>query len=411
MMIRYHCRERCFLGIRSRSHVREAGCFAFGQSFSKAPFFYVAYVLWLAVAILNTSDLANAIGRSNVVYYLVPFLLLIHELCDLELTRRDLAALAILVFLNIQTYLWGGNDLLALSLFVYCGRRIDFRSIAQVTIVVQVLMTAFVIVAWGFGLLDNTVNTRQDGQVRHSLGFSYVTYLSYVLLNVVLLRIYLTRGNMSYAELAFLALLDLLTLALTDARNGCGLIFLALALVFIFKGKSLRLDRYAISRWCLTYSFVIFAGAFTMLAVFYVEGGPLAPVDSFFSRRLFITNSALMEYGYPILGGTPWSLVEDGVTIDSSYVRVVFEHGLVALVVALAAMTRLQQIAFAKGDYWLMLCLFFVAAHSVFDAQLISLQHTTFLLLIGPWIIAKGQRVKHGARMRSSHGLLEREAV
>ena len=387
MDVRYRYRERDFLTAYVRAHDRAMGCFAFGRSVSRAPFFYIAYILWLAVAILNTSDFASLIGRSNVVYYLVPFLLLIHELCRFELTRRDLVALAVLVVLNVQTYVWGGNDLFALSLFVYCGRRIDFASIAKVTIVVQSLITAFVIMSWGFGLVENTVDMRLDGQVRHSLGFSYVTYLSYVLLNVVLLRMYLTRGDMSYAELAFLAFLNVLTLALTDARNGCGLIFIALGLAFLLRGKSLRLDRHAVVRWLLTYSLVIFAAIFIVLSVFYVEGGPLASLDAFFSRRLFITNEAIAEYGIPLVGGTEWSLVESGTTIDSSYLRVVFEHGFVMLVVVLVVMTRLQQIAFMRGDYWLMLCLFFVAAHSMFDAQLISLQHNTFLLLIGPWLI------------------------
>ncbi|KAB5604162.1 hypothetical protein [Bifidobacterium jacchi] len=353
--------------------------------FKEYPFFFCGYSLWLVVAVLNTSSFVDVFGHNNFLYYVSVLLFLFQEFIFIKyITLIDVLFAACLCFFNIQTYLIGHEDLLAFSILLYCGRRVSFKCIAKCTILIQSVVSFIVISSSLIGFIPSTVNVRDNGVIRYSLGFSYVTYPSYVFLNIVLLWLYIRKASVTYIELSVFTFLNSALLIITNARNACGLIFFALFWAVILKLYSKYTFPLLVKR-LFVYSFSFFAFAYTVIVVLYLyfrENIVLQIINKFFSSRLDYSSFAIKHFGVPIIGGYSKNLVDNGLTLDSSYFRLVYDHGLIFMLTVIILYTLLMKKATEDNDNWLILALFIIASHSVFDAQLISFQHNTFLFLL-----------------------------
>lgn len=354
-------------------------------SLREAPYFTLAYVLWLTVATLKLTVLGSSLGHGNLFYALSFLLFFLHEAVTVRnWSRNELLLLLALLFFNIQTYLFGHDELIAFSILLFCGRKIHFKEIAWLTVVVQTCILVLFSVLSRIGLVPSMTAGRPDGTIRQSLGFAYVTYPSYLLLNIILLWIYLRKTKTTIYELVALLVMDVYMFFVTDARNGCALIAVALCGTFFIKLFGVK---YNLPRWVLKifqFDFVIAAVSFLLLSIVYLiyPHSWMLRIDAFFSKRLEYTSAALSEYGFPIIGGTHKNLASSGLVIDSSYMRIVYDYGFLFLVALLAMFTLLQKKAIMQRDNWLVFVLFFVAVHSVFDAQLSTFQCNTFLFLL-----------------------------
>jgi hypothetical protein len=356
-------------------------------TYQQAPLFYIGYVLWFVIALLNTTTFSTYLGHVTILYSLIPCIMLIHEFANLRsLSLNEVLFVILLVVLNIQTYYFGQNNLLAFSIILFCGRKISFREIAKLTIILQIVVVSFIIPLSLSGLISNVTNVRLDGTLRQAFGFQYVTYLSYTFLNIVLLWIYLKKSKIDVFQILVLGLTNTLIFVFTDARNGCFLVYAALFIACIFKYLRGNGSMTRLISSVLQYDFIIYTGITVALlfATKVLSGTSIySALDSFGSSRLTYSSYAFEHFGFPIIGGTSIDLASAGLILDSSYLRIIYDHGFVVLIFVLFLITCLQRAAFKLHDYLLLALLFIVATHSFFDAQLISFQQNTFLFLLG----------------------------
>lgn len=240
-------------------------------SLREAPYFTLAYVLWLTVATLKLTVLGSSLGHGNLFYALSFLLFFLHEVVTVRnWNQNELLLLLALLFFNIQTYLFGHDELIAFSILLFCGRKIHFKEIAWLTVVVQTCILVLFSVLSRIGLVPSMTAGRPDGTIRQSLGFAYVTYPSYLLLNIILLWIYLRKTKTTIYELVVLLVMDVYMFFVTDARNGCALIAVALCGTFFIK---LFGTKYNLPRWVLKifqFDFVIAAVSFLLLSIVYL---------------------------------------------------------------------------------------------------------------------------------------------
>lgn len=381
-----------------------------GLTVFEAPYFFAGYAIWLIVAILNTTTLSAYFGHVNILYAIVPVFFLLHEIFTVrEHTTGELVFAVILIFLNLQTFLFGNNDLFAFSMLLFCGRRVAFSEIAKVTVILQTVTTILIVTLSSLGLIDNVSNIRADGTTRISLGFAYVTFLSYIFLNIVLLWVWLRNKSMRFSEYLLLGICDTVVFYYTDARNGCCLIYLVLVVSFIINRCNDKLIHKKGIDFFIQYDYIICAIFFlsiSLLFIFFSNILVMKEMDKIFSSRLTYTSYALQHFGLPFLGGTKDVLVNKGLYIDSSYMRIIYDHGLIVLLLLLFFLTVLQKKLLADDEWLLLFLLGVIAVHSMFDAQLMSFQHNTFLFLLTsviPWGNGKHYRLMGFTHARSSN--------
>lgn len=354
--------------------------------------FYVAYSIWLVVALLNTTPLVEYLGHRNMFYAAVPILLFIGESREIRsYSKLEWIFLFALIALNIQTYVFGGNNLAILSMLLFCSRKMKFSNIVLISIAVDAAILAVIPAMSALGLIDDVINIRPNGTIRSSLGFSYVTYASYVLKNIVMLAVLIVPFERISGKAIYLILFIVNTFILmeTDARNGCGLIYVALILSPILqrieKSRSRPLvENGLLGRMVVNDYLILLALFFIAVVLFTVfpKSKLLQWMDSLCSLRLTYTSHAFRQFGIPLIGGTEVNLIAEGLTIDSSYFRIVYEHGLIVLLLVMVGLRKIQARLCEEGNVTLLFVLFLIAVHSVFDAQLISVQHNTLILLL-----------------------------
>lgn len=354
--------------------------------------FYVAYSIWLVVALLNTTPLVEYLGHRNMFYAVVPILLFIGESREIRsYSKLEWIFLFALIALNIQTYVFGGNNLAILSMLLFCSRKMKFSNIVLISIAVDAAILAVIPAMSALGLIDDVINIRPNGTIRSSLGFSYVTYASYVLKNIVMLAVLIVPFERISGKAIYLILFIVNTFILmeTDARNGCGLIYVALILSPILqrieKSRSRPLvENGLLGRMVVNDYLILLALFFIAVVLFTVfpKSKLLQWMDSLCSLRLTYTSHAFRQFGIPLIGGTEVNLIAEGLTIDSSYFRIVYEHGLIVLLLVMVGLRKIQARLCEEGNVTLLFVLFLIAVHSVFDAQLISVQHNTLILLL-----------------------------
>lgn len=86
--------------------------------------------------------------------------------------------------------------------------------------------------------------------------------------------------------------------------------------------------------------------------------------------------------------------------------RIIYDHGLIVLLLLLFFLTVLQKKLLADDEWLLLFLLGVIAVHSMFDAQLMSFQHNTFLFLLTsviPWGNGKHYRLMGFTHARSSN--------
>lgn len=366
-----------------------------GRGICNAPLYFVAYSAWLFVALLNTTPLVEYLGKYNVIYFTVPVLLLIDEIRNEKHTSSDAKVLMLFMVANVQTWIVGHNNLAAFSMFLYCSRDKKYKDILILTAAIDALVLLLVPSLVQLNIIDDTTNIRPDGTIRTSLGFSYVTYASYVLLNLTLTGYLLLRKASRKEVLIFSGLVLAANAYLfikTNARNGFLLtIASVIACTYIILAQP-RWKAKSFGSILLANSHTLaFLGFFALVAVylFIPENSFLETINRLMSHRLEITAYALSRFGFPVIGGTNEDLVAAGLVIDSSFFRIIYEHGAIVLVAILAALAISQYIIIKHGDWLLYAALSIVAVHSVFDAQLISIQHNVLILIIAYLINTK----------------------
>lgn len=367
----------------------------------QAALFYGAYGAWLAVALLNTSVLSPFLGKNNVVYYVVAVCFAVVELLGLRHEgRKGILFLALLALLNVQTFVIGHNDLLIFSMLMVCGRRADFKRVITITVVVSVVVSVALAVLSCVGIIPDVTNVRVDGTIRHALGYGYVTYLSYVFMNVAFLVIY--RRSVESAlrpiDVAVLMIINIIIFIICQARNAFFIVTAALVVVSVFqwclrtaRGLNVAKRVWLVCRQAAVWVFPAMAVLSLALGFFYLvapQSDVAVFLDGVLSTRLQKMAHAIKMIGLPLIGGTDMTL-SDVLVIDNSYLRIVYEHGVVTLVVVLVMWTYAMWKAARFGDVCMVWLMALVACCAVVDAQLISFQQNTLLFAVS-WCMPGG---------------------
>jgi hypothetical protein len=111
-------------------------------------------------------------------------------------------------------------------------------------------------------------------------------------------------------------------------------------------------------------------------------------LNNILSNRLFYNAQAFIKYPISLYGNIMnWNMVgsvEQGYFyVDSSYIQILLQYGIVVFVVILFLLTVLMHSYQKSNDIMGVICLFIIAIHSTTDPQLFLLMYNPFVLSIG----------------------------
>ena len=383
--------------------------------------FYAGYGIWLIWKLVSISMLSFAEGSSvNTMLHALSLMCLLGSAVMFRLFDSETVLASVLCAFGLIVKMNAGNILfIDLAILFYASRCTDFKGIARFSLGLLGVGSTAIVMGSAIGIIPDYLFTRGE-TIRHGLGFLYSTNLSHLYLNIVLLILFLKRDDLQLSECLLLFSIDVLIYILTDSRNSCGLVAIALLCACAFKmGRNGKLD--LALAWIARCSFGLFTVLLLSAALAFnpADEGWKA-LNRFTSNRIAQDHASLIKYGVKpfgqeiefsnrtiAMGETDKTEQEanpegDPNIVESSFLNILITKGYVSLLLVLFGFWIAMR---NETDRWMSLIMLMIAAHSAFDFQLTNLLYTTFLMWVWDRVASSFAVSKVGARIDRFIGL------
>ena len=360
--------------------------------------FYAGYGIWLIWKLVSISMLSFAEGSSvNTMLHALSLACLLGSAVMFRLfDSKTVLALALCAFGLIVKMNAGNILFIDLAIVFYASRCTDYKGIARFSLGLLGVGSIAIVMGSAIGIIPDYLFTRGE-TIRHGLGFLYSTNLSHLYLNIVLLFLFLRRDDVQFSECLLLFSIDVLIYILTDSRNSCGLVAIALFCACAFKiSRNEKLD--LALAWIARCSFGLFTVLLLIAALaFNPEDEGWKALNRFTSNRIAQDHASLIKYGVKpfgqeiefsnrtiAMGETDKTEQEanpegDPNIVESSFLNILITKGYVSLLLVLLGLWIAMR---NEADRWMNLIMLMISAHSAFDFQLTNLLYTTFLIWV-----------------------------
>ncbi len=309
----------------------------------------------------------------------------------------------LLISLMINFLVTRNRRLLSLSFILLSALNINYKDIVKREMQLQIILGSLTILFSSIGLLRN-YSLSKGKVLRHSMGFTFPTNLTQIVLFGGLLYIYVNKDKITYVELFIIQILNALAYYITKTRADFFLLELIIIFTIMFKVfNHFNLQEYK-EKIKKIYSFIITSffptlPVYLLLAVAkYTGGGILFKINAILSNRFSQSYYNLLVYGIHPFGskvefhgfGIREFLNESwvgGAYVDSEYLQMVFKEGYIAafLFVLILTVFLIMLYRLKKYDDILMCSVYLL--FGLVNPRIITLMYCPILFMVIPTVI------------------------
>lgn len=284
----------------------------------------------------------------------------------------------------------------------------DFEDVLNTIFSAQFISLILITTLSSFGLMNDYVNMRADGTMRHSLGFGYPTYLSQFLLFMILYYSYKKNFKISPEKLGLYQLLIVFSYFLTDSRTE--MLISECILIGIFMNSVGILDKFknVVEFFKKAYAtcFPLFPIGSYILVMLYGFIFNTMNVNSIifkiaqkfnhiFSNRLYQTFYDFKRYGLSLFGsnidlvGYFLTKENEGTIIrsnfiDNEYMRILFENGWIFFIAFFAIISIVIWHLYKTKKDGLLFISFVITTSSLINPRLFTITVSVISFMIIP---------------------------
>ena len=371
--------------------------------------FYISFGIFLTMTLLrNTFFYQYFMGITyKAGLGVCVILLLINELIFGRMTKRGYISIlvsAVLCGLFFVIPVTQYKVMAATVLYIIAARRIPFERIARFAAILSSVFLVLVVLSSYVGIIENYTGYRDDGSVRHYIGFLYSLYPATIITNITLLVIYWRKEKILWRELVILLLANYWIFHETGSRLSFVISLIALAFSALLKLKPDFFVRKRNLTFILALCFIICALISVVITLRYNENIDWHwQANKILSYRLGLQQEALQNYGVSILGQdigangngldpfgeNPTLLTERYFYVDNEYIRWMTSYGIIFFVLIIGLLTWFC-IKCRKYDEkgYLLIIFVLLAVQCTIQDSFLYFYFNTFLLAIGSVLIS-----------------------
>ena len=350
--------------------------------------FYIPYVAYLLYSLLNTSFYAKYINSyGKILFAFCVLLLILKEFLGARFTSRDGVLALVLIVITGYFYMYFGLTQTLLPIFIYSARNMEVNKILRISYVISVFMLVFIILSSYLGIIQNYIYYSALRE-RQYLGFRYALYPSSILCNIIFLKVYLEKENISWLSLICLLVANYVLFQYTDSRLTF-ILGVALIVFSTIMKKSQKFREILLNRTFI-WSFLVLAllSIYATINYDYLSDWQ-SDLNEALGGRLSLGNSTLKFYGYGLFGKTLSlsgnGLDENGMLntstydyVDNLYVLLLLRAGIIFLFIFLVAMTIIMKKIYIQKDSYLYIIFILLAFHGIIDDLIMLPQYNSF---------------------------------
>ena len=300
---------------------------------------------------------------------------------------------------SIGSY-FAGNEIMLTLIYLYGAKDIDVEKVFQIIGYLYILLFILIVTLSFLGIIENWEYAPDGARAaRYCLGYTYPTHTSSVLFMSVLIFCYIRKERLNLVHVAVLELINLWIFFFTDSRSGMMMCAMIPIVFYLLKFRKKEF-RKSILGWLQQWSFPVCAILIYVTTKFYTyrESGIMYRIDKWLSWRLYYSNYSLNKYGvhlfgqkiewigYGGLGHTKTQLADIYNFVDTSYLKLLLDNGLIVWLLIMIMWTTVSIIAYRKNQRYLTWALTFLAIYSLVEQWLMNLGTNPFLLFLGVYI-------------------------
>lgn len=279
------------------------------------------------------------------------------------------------------------NILIWLMLILIAAFGQESRRAVFIAAVTASAVLLFNILACETGIIDNYIFDAGGERPRSSMGFVWTSVAPTILFFIALEYIYLSKSSMKIWEYLMIEAVNVYLFLKTD--TNLPFLFISAFLVF-FAVEGFFKNRFGFLKhlkWLYYLSPLIICGisiAATLLpdtsSELWIKLNTLLNNRPALARAGFDT-FALTPFGQQIEwhGGSITAGVDEIYNyVDCSYIKVLFDYGIVFLAAILCIYTFLIVRAAREGDYWLLLACIIILIHSLTEPRIVDITFNIF---------------------------------
>ncbi len=295
----------------------------------------------------------------------------------------------------------------AVILVITAMKNIDISKALKYVMFALSAFFAVVVVLALVGVIPDWQHARGD-VIRHALGFHYPTDAYSIFLSIVMLYIYSFRKKLSYIVLGALTIFDGLLFYLTDGRLsfilttalllfgfGCKLFSGNKKLTKLFENKKVQT---ALKVICICLPIVLTLTAFGAVWLYKQDTAIGQKLNSVLSDRLMYSSNAIENYpvepfgaavewfGWGGFGFTETPEDFNYNYVDMSYIRMLFDYGILFSIVIIGAYTLLLKDLCKKREYVTAFIIVVVLLWSFVEPYIFSLARNLFVMMFIPYL-------------------------
>ena len=347
---------------------------------------YIIYLYFILRIVVNIKSIYRVLTKStklSVLLAIIVFLLVVALIVNYTIT--------------------GNRRLLSLMVILLSSFDVDFDKLSINYVRLQIILTTLTVLLSCIGFLQNFTTTRGN-LVRHSIGFTYPTNLSQMILFTELLFVYCYKEKIKYSDICLLELINLFAYFVTKTRTEFFLSQLIIIITIMLRTFSLfKLDYYKniIKKF---YSFVFITiypllplGSL-ILVLDYRYSSKLIRLNGILSNRLSQTYYNVLVHGLKPFGSkisfAGWGIREQinkvmlgGAYVDSEYLQMVFKEGYIAAFLFVLVITVFLIMLYKLKKYDEILICSVYLLFGLVNPRIITLMYCPILFMIIPTVI------------------------
>ena len=354
--------------------------------------FYIPYVAYLLYSLLNTSFYAKYVNSyGKILFAFCVLLLILKEFLGARFTSRDGVLALVLIVVTGYFYMYFGLTQTLLPIFIYSARNMEVNKILRISYIISIFMLVFIILSSYLGIIQNYIYYSALRE-RQYLGFRYALYPSSILCNIIFLKVYLEKENISWLSLICLLAANYVLFQYTDSR----LTFILGVALIVFSAimkKSQKFREILLNRTFI-WSFLVLAllSIYATINYDYLSDWQ-SDLNEALGGRLSLGNSTLKFYGYGLFGKTLSlsgnGLDENGMLntstydyVDNLYVLLLLRAGIIFLFIFLVAMTIIMKKIYIQKDSYLYIIFILLEFHGIIDDLIMLPQYNSFWFVV-----------------------------
>lgn len=236
------------------------------------------------------------------------------------------------------------TSMLLFFLFLFGSKGINLQLFLKRDLYIRISILFFVFSLYLLGIFPDIILFRDDGAIRHSLGFKHPNTLGGFLLIIVIEIIIVNWEKLKWHHYLLSVILLLINNSITNSRTSfiVGIFSLLIAVSIKFKGQT----KFIFNNWIFKWIVIILPFILVLFMLFVVKNLDInstifSIVNKFSSGRLGLFKNIYETYGVSLFGQSIPTLSEDYAiryfirqqTLDNAYLTLLIRYGILTTIV------------------------------------------------------------------------------